>query len=235
MEASRKPVRAILFDAGGTLIHLDGERICRAAGVDIDAVAFGRAAAHGAKEMGAWIRTHPESTDAERLPRFLDAILERLGIGEPDRRRAAAKAVAAEHARANLWSHAEAGAAETLAELRRRGYRVGVVSNADGRVRGLLASAGLLPHLEVVIDSSEVGVEKPDPRIFVAATDRLGVPPADCVYVGDIYAVDVLGARAAGMRAILIGPGEAESDVERISGLSELLNLFPARDAPGRR
>jgi len=224
---AREAVRAILFDAGGTLIHLDGERICRAAGIDEDAAAFGLAAAHGTREMGRWIVENPESTDAERLPVFLDLILSRLGLADPECRRRAAREVALEHARANLWSHSEPGAAHTLRELRERGYRTGVVSNADGRVRGLLDAAGLSPHLEVVIDSAELGIEKPDPRIFLAATERLGFDARECVYVGDIYPVDVAGARAAGMRAILIGPGAAEGPVERITQLSELLDLFP--------
>jgi len=116
---------------------------------------------------------------------------------------------------------------ETVRELQRRGYRIGVVSNADGRVRKLLETAGFSPYLEVVIDSSEVGLEKPDPRIFLAATDRLGVTPERCTYVGDIYSIDVVGARAAGMRAILIGTSEAEGDVERIERLEELLEIFP--------
>lgn len=225
---------AILFDAGGTLIHLDGERICRAAGVDVDAVAFSRAEAESTAAMRAWIARHPESTDSERVPVFLDGILSRLGLADPESRRRAAKAVAAEHARANLWSHAASGATDTLAALSERGYRMGVVSNADGRVRRLLEDAGLSPFLEVVIDSSEVGVEKPDPRIFLAATGRLETPPSACAFVGDIYEIDVLGARAAGLHPVLIGAGDApESDpVDRVATLTELLALFPRAGSP---
>lgn len=225
--------QGILFDAGGTLIHVDGERVCRAAGVDVDRAAFSAAARAAAGDIGAWTARNPNSTDAERLPVYLDAMLHRLGIDDTDHRRRAARAIAAEHARSNLWSHAEPGAVETVRELKNRGYRVGVVSNADGRVRALLETAGFSPFLEVVIDSSEVGLEKPDPRIFHAATERLDIAPSACVYVGDIYSIDVLGARAAGMRAILIAeePGgeieNGEADVERISRLEELLEMFP--------
>lgn len=227
-----KEVTAILFDAGGTLIHLDGERICRAAGVDADAVAFKRAELDSMNAMRAWIAERPESTDRERLPVFLEGILSRLGLAAEERRREAARAVVAEHLRSNLWSSAATGAVETLADLRQRGYRIGVVSNADGRVRRLLETAGLSPYLEVVIDSSEVGVEKPDPRIFLEATSRIATPPDACAYVGDIYEIDVLGARGAGLKPILIGPGEApESDpVVRIRELSELLAIFPDED-----
>ncbi len=163
------------------------------------------------------------------MPFFLDQILRGLGLEEESARKAAAAAVGAEHARANLWSRAGEGASATLSTLRERGYRIGVVSNADGRVRALLDSAGLSPFLEVVVDSFEVGFEKPDPRIFLTATERLQVAASECVYVGDIYSIDVVGARGAGMRAILIGTGAAEEPVERVLTLPELLAKFPDR------
>ncbi|HEY6050821.1 MAG TPA: HAD family hydrolase, partial [Thermoanaerobaculia bacterium] len=144
-------LEAILFDAGGTLIHVDGERVCRAAGVDADRAAFLQALGGAGLDIGAWTARHPGSTDVERLPVYLDALLRRLGIDDADARKNAARAVAAEHARSNLWSFSEPGAVETVRELKRRGYRTGVVSNADGRVRSLLETAGFSPYLEVVI------------------------------------------------------------------------------------
>jgi putative hydrolase of the HAD superfamily len=101
-----------------------------------------------------------------------------------------------------------------------------VVSNADGRVRGLLEAAGVTPWLEFVVDSAEVGLEKPDPRIFHAATERLGLPPSSCAYVGDIYEIDVEGARRAGLHPILIGDGPAREPVPRVRELADLLPLF---------
>ena len=225
----RAGLEAILFDAGGTLIHLDGPRVCRTAGVEADDGAFRSAEADSMAAMRAWILENPDSRDAERLPLFLDGILRRIGLEDAGRRRIAAGAVAREHVRSNLWSRGGPGAHETLAALKERGYRIAVVSNADGRVRSLLDQAGLSPFLEVVIDSAEVGVEKPDPRIFFAATDRLGVAPTSCAYVGDIYEIDVVGARAAGMHPVLIGPGtvpESGAPVDRVATLTELLALF---------
>jgi putative hydrolase of the HAD superfamily len=220
-----KHVRAVLFDAGGTLIHMDGERASLAAGIPWDAAAFGRAYEAALDEMRRWILANPQSTDAERMPLFLGAILDGLGVPGTERR-AAAAAITAEHRRANLWSRAAEDAAATLAALRDRGYRLAVISNADGRVRGLLGEAGLSPHFEFVVDSAEVGVEKPDPRIFHEATGRMGLPPSACAYVGDIYEIDIVGALAAGLEPILIGRAEAPQDVSRISNLSALLDLF---------
>ena len=223
-----KNIRAVLFDAGGTLIHVDGERICSAAGVGYDAPAFRSAEAAAVAAVRALVLAKPESRDAERIPMYFDTMLSGLGLAEGERRHAAARAIAAEHVRHNLWSKRADGSAETLVELRRRGYRTAVVSNADGRVRGLLDDAGLSPHLEFVVDSAEVGLEKPDARIFHAATARLGLEPDACAYVGDIYEIDVVGAAGAGLHPILIGEGPAAGPVTRVPDLQTLLTLFPS-------
>jgi putative hydrolase of the HAD superfamily len=102
---------------------------------------------------------------------------------------------------------------------------LGVISNADGRVRRQLEMAGLAPFFEVIVDSAEVGVSKPDPAVFRLALQRLGVAPTDAVYVGDIRRVDVEGARAAGMRALWLAPTVAAGAAERIVRLSDILTL----------
>ncbi len=219
-------IKAILFDAGGTLIHIDGERFCAAAALPWDETSFEAAENSAVAAVQRWVRSNPTSTDAERLPLFLDEILSGLGL-LPDRRSEAARAVASEHRRSNLWSRAYSDAPAALSKLSGRGYRLAVVSNADGRVRGLLERAGLSPFFELIVDSSEVGVEKPDPRIFLAATERLGLAPSACAYVGDIYEIDIVGARRAGLQALLIGTGLAPDGVLRVGGLTELVKLFP--------
>jgi putative hydrolase of the HAD superfamily len=225
-EGEIRAIRAVLFDAGGTLIHLDGERASRAAGLAYDAAAFRQAHDAALDDVRTWILANPRSVDAERLPRFLATILVQLGVPDSERQRGIG-AIAAEHGRANLWSRAAEDAPETLEALRGRGYRLAVVSNADGRVRALLETAGLSGYFEFVVDSAEVGVEKPDPRIFQVATGLLDLTPSACAYVGDIYEVDVIGARAAGLTPILIGNAQAPDDVVRVRSLAALLDLFP--------
>jgi HAD superfamily hydrolase (TIGR01549 family) len=229
-----RSIRAILFDAGGTLIHVDGQRVCAVAGIPCSPEAFANAESGAINAIRAWILEHPESTDAERLPLFLDQLLRALGMADPEDRRTAASRIAREHHRSNLWSAAAPGAPGTLEALARRGYRMGVISNADGRVQKLLEEEGLATHLEFVLDSAHVGVEKPDPRIFLAATARLGIPPAGCAYIGDLYEIDILGARAAGLFPILIGRCPAPESVERVANLAGLLDLFPGpEESPG--
>jgi putative hydrolase of the HAD superfamily len=133
------------------------------------------------------------------------AMLADVGIGGEEYSRVG-PAIRDEHRRAHLWATTRTGTAEALADLRRAGFLVAVISNADGTVERLLEQAGLRAHLEFVVDSGVVGVEKPDRRIFELALARGGVRAEESWYVGDIYPVDVVGARAVGMEPILLDP-----------------------------
>jgi putative hydrolase of the HAD superfamily len=88
--------------------------------------------------------------------------------------------------------------------LRDRGLRIGLISNWDGRLVRLMGELGVGGMLDAIVSSADVGLRKPDPRIFELACDRVGVSTADAAHVGDHQYADVLGATAAGMRAVLI-------------------------------
>ena len=229
LASSALDVDAVLFDAGGTLLRLDYAfmRACaqrRNHAIDDAALARGEAVVRREIDRREAQTGGTRERDADRVALYFGAVLESAGVASAAAA-AAAEEIAAEHSRANMWRVAIPGAAEVLTALRARGFRVGVVSNADGRVAALLEAAGLAPHLETIVDSHLEGVEKPDPEIFRRALARLTVPAARAAYVGDIFAIDVLGARAAGLSAILIDETGGYADVEcpRIAALAELL------------
>jgi putative hydrolase of the HAD superfamily len=99
-----------------------------------------------------------------------------------------------------------------------------VVSNADGRAAAVLRAAGLADGVDAIVDSHLEGVEKPDAEIFRRALTRIDAPAARSVFVGDIVSIDVVGARNAGLRPILIDTAAAYPDVaiERIERLADL-------------
>ena len=117
-----------------------------------------------------------------------------------------------------------------MAELRRRGFTLGVVSNADGRVPAALAASGLADQFAIVVDSHLVGVEKPEAEIFHIALRACAAQPAQAVYVGDIYEIDVRGARNAGIAPVLLDPLDSyrQADCPRITDLGRLIDLLPA-------
>jgi putative hydrolase of the HAD superfamily len=118
-----------------------------------------------------------------------------------------------------------------LRRLRGAGLRLGVVSNSNGTVRQLMARLGFLELFEEVLDSAVEGVEKPDPRIFQRALERLEASPEESLFVGDIYNVDVVGGRGAGLRVVLVDEAGLYdgADCPRVGSLAELA----AHLAPG--
>jgi putative hydrolase of the HAD superfamily len=118
---------------------------------------------------------------------------------------------------------------EVLVELRRRGLLLGIVSNWDTRLRRIVREIGLLPLVDFVKISAEVGRRKPDGAIFKKALAEAGVEPHEAMHVGDQPLEDVEGARAAGLRAVLIrrDDGVFGSGAGEIRTLHELLDRVP--------
>ncbi len=227
-------LKAVLFDAGNTLIWLDHPwvvELLREHGVDTSVEAL-MEAEYGAKLLMDEMARANGMDERTRGKVFFAEIFRRVGVADADFP-SVAQRMFARHAEKNLWGNVREHTAQTLDELRRRGYRLGVISNADGRVEQALDAVGLRPHFELVIDSGVVGIDKPDPRIFQLAAERMGVRPEQAVYVGDIYEIDVVGARAAGMQAVLIDPlwKWTERDCTRIRGLQDLLEVLPEHAA----
>ena len=120
--------------------------------------------------------------------------------------------------------------AETVKALSKK-YKLGVITNGYHDAQwGKLNKSGLLEYFDHCIVSGDVGIHKPDPRIFTMMAEKLELDPSECVYVGDIFSSDVLGASQAGMVPIWIWPSEtskpSDYKVIRISKLSDLLGIL---------
>lgn len=92
----------------------------------------------------------------------------------------------------------------TFARLKGRGLKIGIISNWDSRLRAVVSGLGLGSYVDDVVCSADVGLRKPDPRIFELACERIDVVPAHAAHVGDHHYADIVGAEAVGMTAILI-------------------------------
>lgn len=222
-------IKTVLLDAGGVLLDLDYgylRRLIEARRGDVTVDDLARYEAMARHEI------HRQVSEGGRVSEvwrdYFHIILSKVGVPLDDRDEIVDSLWEA-HRRFGLWTVAIEGGPETVAELKSRGFRIGVVSNAEGRVEQDLEAAGYRGMLETVVDSHVVGVEKPDPEIFRIAMERMKVAPESAVYVGDLPSVDVAGALAAGVAPILLdrhGLFE-DSPARRICAITELLDLLP--------
>ena len=201
-------LKAVLFDAGNTLVFIDPEvvlPIFQAHGANPGPDGFWEAEFEARTALGGRVLDGATGTEPELWNQYFVDLFRGCGAPEASLDPLGAEIRAAHRAR-HLWAYVPPGTAPALRDLRESGYRLAVISNADGRIREVIRDAGLQELVEFVIDSEEEGVEKPQPEIFLRACDRLEVEPAASLYVGDLYPVDVLGAQGAGLRAVLLDP-----------------------------
>lgn len=226
----RRRWKAVLFDAGNTLIHVDFARVAADLaehGVACEPSDLERAES-GARRILDTAEVVAGTNDRERWWSYFSLICERAGAADAAVRDRVLHRLRDRHRERNLWNRLAAGVIPMLERLRAMGFRIGVVSNSDGSIQRLAEQLGLAPHVEVIIDSHVVGVEKPDPRIFRIALERMpGLSPGDCLYVGDLYHVDVAGAERAGFTPVLLDPGGIHTDKSclRIRELEELFAI----------
>jgi putative hydrolase of the HAD superfamily len=230
--AARPHPKAILFDAGNTLVFADRERIFeiyRGAGVEPDEARFIRAELDARAELARTVMEGATGTEAHVWERYFISLFRGSGVPD-DRLQPVGRKLQEAHAASHLWTLVEPGTAEALEALLDAGHRLGVISNADGRVEAVLEAVGLRRHLEFVVDSALVGVEKPDPRIFEEGLRRMAIPAEECLYVGDLYPVDVLGAQRVGMQALLLDPaGDLPWPADRIPSVTALPDWLRAQ------
>jgi putative hydrolase of the HAD superfamily len=121
------------------------------------------------------------------------------------------------------WDHILPGTRDALERIRQE-YAIAVISNADGKIDAVLRRCGIVDCFASITDSGNVGHEKPHPAIFEAALREMKASPAESLYVGDVYSVDYVGARNAGMQAVLFDIAGAYRDQEfpRVESLVDL-------------
>lgn len=231
-------LKAVLFDAGNTLLFLDFPRLApavgRATGVPLTAAALRAQAGPAARVL-----ERRDGTDRERATRYLETLFRLAGVPEASLPVARDELLSLHQAR-HLWGAMDPGTPAALERLLAAGLRLAVISNSDGRADEGLAAAGLRDYFELVVDSALVGLEKPDPGIFALTLRQMGLAPSEALYVGDLYEVDVAGARAAGLDVILLDPlgVHAGRDVRTAASVAAVAELLlgdsgrkPTRDA----
>jgi FMN phosphatase YigB (HAD superfamily) len=112
------------------------------------------------------------------------------------------------------------------------GFKLGVISNFNGNLEVVCAEFGLDPYLDLILDSGNLPVSKPDPRIFELALEQLQLNASDCYYVGDNFERDILPAKKVGFNTIWLRPPDGRacpdpSQVDHIiSSLTDIEHIF---------
>src|SRR5690349_4811692 len=215
-----KRPEVVLFDVGNTLLFPNWERIlaplhqrgCRPGIEQLRAIErrtkkeFDEMVTTGRVDLGFWWT-------------FYGHLLEELGVPDTDVQTALTRST---QNSAN-WDQIRPGTREALDKIGAK-YRIGVISNADGRIANVLSVCGICDCFLSVTDSGLVGHEKPHPAIFAAALKAMNTPAENAVYIGDVYSVDYVGATQSGMQGILMDVSGAyrDSGLPRVESLVEL-------------
>jgi len=223
-------IETLFLDAGGVLVFPNWQRVSAALakhGVNLDAQTLASAEPMAKRRLDEPSNIQG-STDARRGWQYFNLILLEAGVPLSDATDAALADLHAYHDDHNLWEFVPPDVQPALERLRALGLKLVVVSNANGRLKRLFDRVGLSDRVDVLIDSFDEGVEKPDPRLFQIALERSGSRRETTMHVGDIYHVDVVGARSAGLQAVLLDAARLYEGVEcpRIHSLADLCDLL---------
>ncbi len=217
-------IRAVLFDAVGTLFHSRGTigeiygNVAADYGFHSDPDAIDQEFLHLVKARGIPIdRAGWKSlvgsvfANLGPFPRFDDFFEEIYEVFRTEQG----------------W-HCYRETVPVLETLKQSQYRMGVVSNFDSRLNGVLDDLRIRPYFEAVVTPDSSGYAKPDTRIFLSATDRLGVAPAEALFVGDDMRQDVQGAARAGLESILVDRQMPDTprDGKSIRTLEEIFGIL---------
>jgi putative hydrolase of the HAD superfamily len=224
------PIQTVFLDAGGVLVNPNWTRVSTVLGehgviAPADRLAAAEPRAKRRLDIGDVIQT---TNDEQRGSTYFNLVLGEAGIDLSDATDAALAELYAYHREFNLWEAVPDVVPAALAALRARGLRLAVVSNANGTLHRMFARLGLTAAVDAIFDSCDEGVEKPDPRFFELALARVGATADTTMHVGDLFHVDVVGARAAGIQPVLLDMADLypEVDCVRVRSLVGLLDLL---------
>ncbi|WP_412540442.1 HAD family hydrolase [Longispora sp. K20-0274] len=198
------PVRAVLFDFFGTLTHAvargaEHDRVAELLGVSPAALGDALSETFYSRATGAW----------GDLPATIRMLAGRLGVRPSEERVRDACTARMDVLRHDARLRADAVA--TLAALRSRDIRVGLVSDCTNELPLLWSTLAVAPYVQATVFSFETGYCKPDPAMYSTAYKALDVLPEECLYVGDGGSNELTGALRAGLRPIrLLAPDAAE-------------------------
>jgi len=219
-------IETVFLDAGGVLVYPNWIRVSKTLarhGVEVAAAALRAAEPHAKKRIDS-CETIQATNDQQRGWTYFNLVLAGAGVALDERTDAALAELHAYHQQHNLWETVGGDVRSALAALRGLGCRLVVVSNANGTLLAHMERLGLTPRFDHIFDSHDEGVEKPDPRFFRIALERTGSDAASTIHVGDLYHVDVVGARSAGLQAILVDEANLypEADCLRVRSVADL-------------
>ena len=224
-------IETLCLDAGGVLVFPNWTRVSEALarhGVQVDPAALGAAEPHAKRQIdtGEMIA---QSTDQQRSWPYFNLVLEKAGVGQNAATDAALTELHAYHQAHNLWEVVPGDVMPNLARFRRMGLRLVVVSNANGTLHVCFDRVGLSACIDAAFDSHLEGVEKPHPRFFELVLARVGARPQTTMHIGDLYHVDVVGARNASIRPVLLDSFGLYEDADcvRVRSLAELADRLP--------
>jgi HAD superfamily hydrolase (TIGR01662 family) len=221
-------IETVFLDAGGVLCHPSWDRVAGALvrhGATVTSAALAAAEQKATRDIDN-ASTVGSTDDRERGWLYFNLVLHHASVEQNAGTDAALVELREYHRHDNLWEHVEPEVVPALAALRDRGLRLVVVSNANGRLRHLFDRLDLTKWFDHVLDSHEWGVEKPDPRLFQLALEQSRADATRTVHVGDLYHVDVVGARNAGLRdGVLFDMAGLYDDVDcpRVASLAALV------------
>jgi FMN phosphatase YigB (HAD superfamily) len=214
------PIKAVFFDVGNTLLFPNRERMLQALHarqVFPPEELMREVEQQTKREFDALLESHA-AVDHGFWHIYYTRLLKELGIPEDG---ICSDLVARTRVSAN-WCDIRPRTREALLRLGEK-FRLGVISNADGKIAEILDHCGIADCFETITDSGIVGKEKPHPAIFRAAMKSLNVKAAESLYTGDVYSVDYVGATGVGMQSVLFDVAGAYKDfLPRVESLEEL-------------